>query len=86
MKNGPSISEEIIVADAHPSGKRPFERNEYINKFKNLTEGIITKNESFRFLKLVQNLKKLSSKELNGLNIEISGNKRGKTRKIAIFS
>ena len=31
MKNGSTISEEINVADAHPAGKRPFGRKEYIN-------------------------------------------------------
>ena len=36
MKNGSTISEEINVADAHPAGKRPFGRKEYINKFKTL--------------------------------------------------
>ena len=71
MKNGLTISEEINVADAHPAGKRPFGRKEYINKFKILTDGIISKKESSRFLKLVQNLKKLKSKDLNSLNVEV---------------
>ena len=71
MKNGSSISEEINVADAHPAGKRPFGRKEYINKFKTLTDGIISNKESDRFLKVVQNLKNLKSKDLKGLNIEV---------------
>jgi 2-methylcitrate dehydratase len=71
MKNGKTISEEINVADAHPAGKRPFGRREYINKFKTLTDGIITKNESARFLKVVQNLRKLKAKDLKGLNVEV---------------
>ena len=71
MKNGSTISQEINVADAHPAGKRPFGRKEYINKFRILTDGIISKKESERFLKLVQNLKKLKSNKLTGLNIEV---------------
>ena len=71
MKNGSTISEEINVADAHPAGKRPFGRKEYINKFRMLTDGIISKKESERFLRLVQNLKKLKSNKLTGLNIEV---------------
>ena len=71
MKNGLSISEEINVADAHPAGNRPFGRKEYINKFETLTNGIISKKESGRFLKLVQNLKNLKSRDLKGLNIEV---------------
>ncbi len=71
MKNGSTISEEINVADAHPAGKRPFGRKEYINKFKVLTDNFISKKESQRFLKCVQNLRKLKSKDLKGLNVEI---------------
>ena len=59
MKNGSTISEEIDVADAHPAGKRPFEREQYIEKFRSLTDGIISEKESKRFLKIVQNLKNL---------------------------
>ena len=66
MKDGSTISEEINVADAHPAGKRPFKRKEYINKFKTLTDEIISKKESERFLKCVQNLPKLKAKDLMG--------------------
>ena len=76
MKNGSTISEEINVADAHPAGKRPFGRKEYINKFKVLTDNIISKKESQRFLKCVQNLRKLKPKDLKGLNVEILPNMR----------
>ena len=71
MNNGSTISEEINVADAHPAGRRPFGRKEYINKFRALTDGIISKIESDRFLKIAQNLKKLKPKDLHGLNIEV---------------
>ena len=71
MRDGSMISEEINVADAHPVGKRPFKRKEYINKFKTLTNGIITTKESDRFLKCVQNLTKLKAKDLTGLNVEV---------------
>jgi len=83
MKNGSIISEEINVADAHPAGKRPFGRKEYINKFKTLTDGIISKKESDRFLKVVQNLKNLKAKSLKGLNIEVMPKikKKSKTSK-----
>jgi len=72
MKDGSVISKEINVADAHPAGKRPFTRKEYINKFKTLTDGIISKKESDRFLKCVQNLPKLKAKDLVGLNVEVN--------------
>ena len=85
MKDGSSISEEIKVADAHPAGKKPFTRKEYINKFKILTDGIITKKESDRFLKAVQDLKKLKSGELPKLNIEVKRKQRKKRSKLVIF-
>ena len=72
MKDGSVITEEINVADAHPAGKRPFTRKEYINKFKTLTDGMISKKESDRFLKCVQNLPKLKAKDLVGLNVEVN--------------
>ena len=86
MKDGSSISEEINVADAHPSGKRPFGRKEYIEKFKTLTEGIISRKESIRFLNTVQNLRRLSPNKLNHLNIEvIPGLKKRLHKKLGIF-
>ena len=80
MKDGSTISEEINVADAHPAGKRPFLRKEYINKFKSLTDGIISKKESDRFLKCVQNLPKLKAKDLMGLNVEIKSSIKDKSK------
>ena len=71
MKDGKKIEDEISVADAHPSGNRPFERYNYIEKFKTLTKEIITSKESDRFLNVVQNLRKLKSGELYKLNIEV---------------
>ena len=80
MKNGSTISEEINVADAHPAGKKPFGRKEYINKFKILTDGLISNKESARFLKLVQNLRKLKAEELSGLNVELMPRSRNKSK------
>ena len=86
MKNGKTVTEEINVADAHPAGNRPFGREEYIKKFKTLTNGIITKKETARFLNAVQNLKNLKSNELRQLNIEMIPHKKNKnTGKKAIF-
>ena len=80
MMNGSTISEEINVADAHPAGKKPFGRKEYINKFKILTDGLISNKESARFLKLVQNLRKLKAEELSGLNVELMPRSRNKSK------
>ena len=86
MKDGSNISEEINVADAHPAGKRPFAREEYINKFKILTNGIISKSHSEQFINLVQNLKHLKAKDLLKLNPIIKRNLiRKNDRKKGIF-
>ena len=86
MNDGSTISEEINVADAHPSGKRPFGRAQYIEKFRTLTEGIISTKESERFLMLVQNLKKLKSNDLKSLNIEVIKKLKNKqSKKLTIF-
>ena len=72
MNNGKKISYQLERADAHPYGKRPFRRKNYISKFKILTKKIISSKESARFIKIVQNLKKLKKGQLNKLNIEIN--------------
>ena len=72
LNNGKKVSEELERADAHPYGARPFERKNYIKKFLTLTNNIISKKESNRFLKTVQKLKKLKKGSLNKLNIEVS--------------
>ena len=82
MKDGSKIEDEISVADAHPAGNRPFERSNYIEKFRTLTSGIVSDKESVRFLKAVQNLRKLKSGELTKLNVEVKGKSlRTKVRK-----
>jgi len=71
MKNGSKIQDEIGVADAHPNGKKPFKRKDYINKFKILTSNIIDAEESDRFLNDVQNLRNIGKSELHKLNIKV---------------
>jgi|TARA_B110001452_G_scaffold155765_2_gene129650 2-methylcitrate dehydratase len=71
LKDGSIIERQKEVADAHPSGNRPFVRANYIEKFKTLTDGIISNKESVRFLRSVQNLKKLNSKDLHSLNVQV---------------
>ena len=61
------------------------ERENYINKFLTLTEGILDKKESNRFLKTVQNLRNLKSGQLHKLNIEVRRNKLKRNNKKGIF-
>ena len=85
LKNGKKITEQQFVADAHPYGSRPFKRQNYVKKFLTLTEKIISKRESDRFLKAVQNLKKLKSGQLSKLNIEVNKRMIKKNFKQGIF-
>ena len=86
MKNGSKIKSKLGVADAHPNGNRPFERKDYIHKFKTLTENIIDQKESERFLDNVQSLRELGKTELHKLNIEVKSDLRKySTSKKTIF-
>ena len=70
LKNGAVIEGEKKWADAHPCGKKPFERKGYINKFLTLSEGIISQQEAERFLNLIQKLEFLSYNEICQLNVQ----------------
>ena len=83
--NGKKIKEELDRADAHPYGKRPFKRQNYIKKFITLTEDILDKKESDRFLKTVQKLRNLKSGQLGKLNIEVKKSKLERNLKKGIF-
>ena len=85
MKDGSKIAEEISVADAHPNGKNPFKRKDYINKFETLTKYIIDEEESKRFLNDVQNLRNMAKSELHKLNIKVKLDQKNSIFKKAIF-
>jgi len=71
FKDGSTLVDELGVANAHPRGARPFAREQYIHKFRSMTDGIITAREANRFLEAVQNLAKLPAGELGQLNIAL---------------
>jgi 2-methylcitrate dehydratase len=83
MEDGTTFDQELGIADAHPNGKRPFKRANYIQKFITLTDGIISKAESDRFLNQVQNLPNLKAGELYQLNIEVNSELQNKKRKVS---
>lgn len=68
MDDGSVIEDELGIANAHPFGARPFGRAEYIKKFRTLTEDILERSESERFLDLVQQLPDLSAAQVLELN------------------
>jgi len=86
MKDGSKIEDQLGIADAHPNWKRPFKRENYINKFKTLTANIINQKESERFLEDVQNLKEINKSELHKLNVEVvSDLQKQRSSKNSIF-
>lgn len=69
FNDGTVVEDELAVADAHPLGARPFAREQYIQKFRTLAEGVVSEAEQERFLKAVQSLPDLA--DLRELNIEL---------------
>ena len=69
FNDGKRLVDEIAVANAHPLGAKPFGRADYIRKFEMLTEGLVSADESKRFLTLVQRLPQLTPAEVCELNV-----------------
>ena len=72
LTDGTVVVDEIAVADAHPLGARPFAREQYIEKFRVLAEGLVDEPEQERFLDLVQRTPDLAPGELDGLTVTLS--------------
>ncbi|MEO8715249.1 MAG: MmgE/PrpD family protein [Acetobacteraceae bacterium] len=71
MRDGTKIEDELGVANAHPNGASPFGREDYIRKFRELTDGIISTREANRFLEAVQDAPRLAAGELGVLNVAL---------------
>lgn len=69
---GSQIRERLDNANAHPNGARPFARPQYWKKFETLTENIIDPKEAQRFLKLVNELPKLTADQIRELNVVVA--------------
>ncbi|WP_181774908.1 MmgE/PrpD family protein [Amycolatopsis pittospori] len=67
LADGTVLSDEIAVADAHPAGARPFAREQYITKFRTLTDGVIAPADQDRFLDTVTRLGELDAAEVAGI-------------------
>ncbi len=71
LASGETIVDELAVADAHPAGARPFARDQYIDKFRTLAEGVVDKAEQDRFLTAAVEAADLPAGQLGRLNIEV---------------
>jgi 2-methylcitrate dehydratase len=52
-------------------GARPFERKQYIGKFAELAEGVVSEAEQRRFLSAVEALPDLQAGALGALNVTV---------------
>jgi 2-methylcitrate dehydratase len=71
MKDGQVIADEMAVANAHSLGATPWQRADYIRKFRTLTEGVLDAAEAERFLQAAQSLPRLRAQELAELTIAL---------------
>ena len=85
FEDGSVLEDEIAFADAHPLGAKPFKRENYISKFRELAEGIVTRAEQERFLNLVMRLPKLTAEELIGLTFTVDPVRLGQVASRGIF-
>ncbi len=69
LDDGRVIEDQLLVADAHPNGAKPFAREEYLAKFATLTEDRVDPGESRRFLDVVQRLPGLDGAGVGALSI-----------------
>jgi 2-methylcitrate dehydratase len=67
LADGSTVTDSIAVADAHPLGARPFAREQYIEKFRALAEGIVEEASIERFLDAAERLPQLRAEELGEL-------------------
>ena len=68
LTDGTTLTQTIVVPDAHPLGARPFVREDYVNKFRTLSADVLAESEIERFLDVAQSLESLSASDLSNLN------------------
>ncbi|WP_016700982.1 MmgE/PrpD family protein [Actinoalloteichus spitiensis] len=67
LADGTVLADEIAVADAHPAGARPFARDQYVAKFRQLADGVVSSADQDRFLDAVTRLPELDAAEVAAL-------------------
>ncbi|MFU1927342.1 MmgE/PrpD family protein [Bordetella hinzii] len=71
LRGGQILEDEIEVADAHPRGARPFGRQDYLAKFRELAGAHALPAEQDRFLEAALGLAALPAGALAALNMQI---------------
>jgi len=68
LDDGTLVSEERLVADAHPNGRRPWRWPDYVAKLERLTTRGLPPDERARFLDFAARLGQLRADEVCQLN------------------
>jgi 2-methylcitrate dehydratase len=63
LSDGSTLVEEIAVPDAHPLGRRPFARAQYVEKFRTLSSAVLDDAEAERYVAAVSRLPDLRAEE-----------------------
>jgi 2-methylcitrate dehydratase len=71
LRDGRTLEDQIEVADAHTRGAKPFRREDYVRKFRELAGLYATAAEQERFLARALDLPTLMSGRLTELTVEI---------------
>ncbi|MEW4566688.1 MmgE/PrpD family protein [Tautonia sp. JC769] len=77
MNDGRVISEQLDVAHAHSRGLRPFARDGYVKKFRQLTDEHLDPVESERFLGACLDLVQIPAGDLDRLSFEVPAGRLG---------
>jgi 2-methylcitrate dehydratase len=85
MKDGSTMLDAIVVADAHPLGALPFGRPQYVAKFRSLADGVLPTAEQDRFLEMVERLTHLKPDDLAGLTFTVEPSALGVSRTTGLF-
>jgi 2-methylcitrate dehydratase len=68
LDDGTVATEERLVADAHPNGRRPWRWPDYVEKLEQLAGGRLPRDARERFVDLAARLGRLSAEEVRQLN------------------
>lgn len=85
LRDGRTIVDELAVANAHTLGATPWQRADYLRKFRTLTAELIDDAEARRFLDAAQRLPRLRPDELAGLTIAMPGGRLATAERSGIF-
>lgn len=88
LRDGATIVERLNNPNAHYLGSHPFERPDYVDKLRVLTEGLVDEEEVERFLGLVNTLPQLDINQVEQLNVVVAEDKLedGTSDRVGIIS